>query len=187
MTCWPSARIGQMEMQKTEVNLDQLVAGDVGRFSGETRGARHRLGNPPAAAGAGRPCLAAHGAGQSDLQCGEVHRHPRRGQNRNRLRSRRRRRDSDLHSRQRRRFRSAVCRQTYSACFNACTARKSLRARASGWPTSSASFSVTAAGSGRKAWWMAARHFIFRLPRSPPRTAYFTVGLSSAFRSPSAY
>src|ERR1035441_9135122 len=48
-----------------------------------------------------------------------------------------------------------------SACFNACTATTSLRAQASAWRMSSASFIGTAAGHGRKARWTAARHFTF--------------------------
>src|SRR5665213_951787 len=50
----------------------------------------------------------------------------------------------------------------FSVSSNACTAAKILRARASGWPMSSASFTGTADKRGPKAWWTAARRFIFQ-------------------------
>ena len=82
------SRVGRAALQKTGRQSRRVGPGDAGRFPGGDKGAEHRLENPPAAGGAGRPRPAAPGAGQSDLQCGEVHRRPRRGQNRNRLRSR---------------------------------------------------------------------------------------------------
>src|SRR5580693_1341436 len=51
---------------------------------------------------------------------------------------------------------------SFLASFNACTARMSLRARASGWRTWSASFIATEAARGRRAWWTAGRHFPFQ-------------------------
>src|SRR5580658_4713806 len=51
---------------------------------------------------------------------------------------------------------------SFSASSNACTARLNLRAQASGWPTSSASFSATGAEPGRKARLTAGRLFTFQ-------------------------
>src|SRR5579862_6970889 len=49
-----------------------------------------------------------------------------------------------------------------SVCSSACTAARSSRARASVWRTSSALFTGTAAGRGRRARWTTARHSIFQ-------------------------
>src|ERR1700759_472155 len=51
--------------------------------------------------------------------------------------------------------------RNYLVCSNDCTVKRSLRARASGWQMSSASFINTAAGHGRKAWWTTAQRFTF--------------------------
>ncbi len=83
------SRIGQSEMQKTEVNLDELVRETLGDFQAETKERNIVWKIHPLPAVLGRPCLVASGVGQSDFQCGEVHRRSRRGQNRNRLCSRR--------------------------------------------------------------------------------------------------
>ena len=83
------SRIGRAGLQKTEVDLDELVQETLGDFQAETKERNIAWKIHPLPVGPGRPRLAAHGAGQSDFQCGEVHRPPRRGQNRNRLRSRR--------------------------------------------------------------------------------------------------
>ena len=53
------SRIGRSEMVKTEVNLDQLVRGDVERFGSGDKRAKHRVDHPPAATRLGRPRLAA--------------------------------------------------------------------------------------------------------------------------------
>src|SRR5437899_6238335 len=49
-----------------------------------------------------------------------------------------------------------------SVCSNGCTRPASSRAPASAWRMCDASSIATAAGSGLKARWTAARHFIFR-------------------------
>ena len=52
-----------------------------GRFSGGDEGPGYILGNPTAADSAGGPRLVANGAGEPDVECGEVHRQSRQGQN----------------------------------------------------------------------------------------------------------
>ena len=76
------SRVRHAEMQKTDVDLDAMVQETFRDFEAETK-ERISCGKSTRCHPCGRSRLAAHGAGQSDFQCGEVHRRSHQDQHRN--------------------------------------------------------------------------------------------------------
>ncbi|MGA2867750.1 MAG: PAS domain S-box protein [Verrucomicrobiota bacterium] len=160
------SRIGQSEMKKREVNLDQLVQETMGDFQAETNARKiiwsvHSM--PPVIADRALLRMVLVNLFSNAVKFTGIVPRPK-----SRLVARlvaARRRSSSFVTMARVSIRAMP--PNFLACFNVCTARTSLRAPVSAWPMSSASSTGMAARFGRKAQLTRAQRFSFHYQNDP--------------------
>jgi light-regulated signal transduction histidine kinase (bacteriophytochrome) len=155
------AHIGQMEMQRTEVDLDQLVAETVRGFAADTKGRQiawkiHSLPLVLADRALLRLALV-------NLISNAVKYTGNRAETKIEIDCTANDKDGVIvFIRDNRAGFDAKYATKLFGVFQRSTPRKSSKARASVWPACSESFSVTEDEFGQRAWWMVERRFIFR-------------------------